>query len=87
MEHSILSTAVMSMPIQVPSQPAAISALKKVGPELKVEDIEIQVVETTLADMLKRSLLISWMFASALSDLYYPSEEFYTLKPEFGAPL
>ena len=57
----------------------------EVGPELEVEDIvEIQVVETTLADNYVSGAIdiLDVRFGSLWTSI--TREEFYTLKPEFG---
>ena len=60
-------------------------SFEEVGPELKVEDIvEIQVVETTLADHYVSGAIdiLDVRFGSLWTSI--TREEFYTLKPEFG---
>ena len=60
-------------------------SFEEVGPELKVEDIvEIQVVETTLADTYVSGAIdiLDVRFGSLWTSI--TREEFYTLKPEFG---
>lgn len=60
-------------------------SFEEVGPELKVEDIvEIQVVETTLADYYVSGAIdiLDVRFGSLWTSI--TREEFYTLKPEFG---
>ena len=60
-------------------------SFEEVGPELKVEDIiEIQVVETTLAENYVSGAIdiLDVRFGSLWTSI--TREEFYTLKPEFG---
>lgn len=60
-------------------------SFEEVGPELKVEDIvEIQVVETTLADNYVSGVIdiLDVRFGSLWTSI--TREEFCTLKPEFG---
>ena len=60
-------------------------SFEEVGPELKVEDIvEIQVVETTIADHYVSGAIdiLDVRFGSLWTSI--TREEFYTLKPEFG---
>ena len=60
-------------------------SFEEVGPELKVEDIiEIQVVETTLAENYVSGAIdiLDVRFGSLWASI--TREEFYTLKPEFG---